>query len=156
MKRVPRPRLIERRLTRFMREPASIRNAVSVIVGGTAAVMLGAALLMRTVDHREYSNTWRALWWAIQTVTTVGYGDVTPRHASGRLVAVVVMLWGVAFLAIVTAVITSTFVARAARERFDVDLHVADDADDRIAVRLDDLALRLERVETLLSRICEG
>jgi voltage-gated potassium channel len=156
MKRVPRPRLIERRLTRFMREPASIRNAVSVIVGGTAAVMLGAALLMRTVDHREYSNTWRALWWAIQTVTTVGYGDVTPRHASGRLVAVVVMLWGVAFLAIVTAVITSTFVARAARERFDVDLHTADDADERIAVRLDDLALRLERVETLLSRICEG
>lgn len=156
MKSIPRPRLIERRLTRFMREPVSIRNAVSVIVGGTAAVMVGSALLMRTVDHREYSNTWRALWWAIQTVTTVGYGDVTPRHASGRLVGVVVMLWGVAFLAIMTAVITSTFVTCAARERFDLDVHAADAADERIAVRLDDLAMRLERVETLLSRICEG
>jgi voltage-gated potassium channel len=156
MTRVPLVRLVERRLNRFLREPASIRNAVSVIVGGTGAVVIGAALLMRTIDHREYSSTGRALWWAMQTVTTVGYGDVTPRHASGRLVAVVVMLWGVAFLAILTAAITSTFVARAARERFDVDIHAAEASDDRIVSRLDDLAVRLERVETLLSRLGDG
>jgi len=49
-------------------------------------------------------------------VTTVGYGDVAPSEVSGRIVAGAVMLYGIAFIAIVTAVITSTFVARAARE----------------------------------------
>ena len=76
---------------------------------------------MRVFDHDEYSNVWVGMWWAIQTVTTVGYGDVTPEHLSGRLIAVVVMLQGIAFLAIITAAITSTFVARATKE------HEADD-----------------------------
>jgi voltage-gated potassium channel len=49
----------------------------------------------------------------------IGYGDVTPKEPSGRIVAGVVMLEGVALLAITTAVITSTFVTRAARERED-------------------------------------
>jgi voltage-gated potassium channel len=48
-------------------------------------------------------------------VTTVGYGDVTPSHVAGRLVGAAVMLEGTAFIAIVTAAITSTFVARATR-----------------------------------------
>jgi voltage-gated potassium channel len=52
----------------------------------------------------------------LQTVTTVGYGDVTPTNLSGRLVGALVMLEGTAFIAIVTALITSTFVARATRE----------------------------------------
>ena len=50
-------------------------------------------------------------------VTTVGYGDVAPKNPSGKIVAALIMLEGVAFLAIVTAAITSTFVTRAARER---------------------------------------
>jgi voltage-gated potassium channel Kch len=53
------------------------------------------------------------MWWSLQTVTTVGYGDVTPGHFSGRLVGAVVMLEGTAFIAIITAAITSNFVARA-------------------------------------------
>ena len=52
----------------------------------------------------------------MQTIPTVGYGDVTPEHTSGRIIATFVMLWGIAFLSILTAMITSTFVARAARE----------------------------------------
>ena len=57
------------------------------------------------------------MWWALQTVTTVGYGDVTPSRFSGRIIAAFVMLEGIAFLTIVIAAITSTFVARAAEER---------------------------------------
>jgi voltage-gated potassium channel len=56
------------------------------------------------------------MWWALQTVTTVGYGDVAPKDLVGRLVGALVMLEGAAFIAIVTAVVTSTFVARATRE----------------------------------------
>lgn len=56
------------------------------------------------------------MWWSLQTVTTVGYGDVTPAELTGRLVGAAVMLYGTAFIAIITAVITSTFVTRAASQ----------------------------------------
>jgi voltage-gated potassium channel len=150
---VARPRVIERRLSRFLREPVSVRNAVSVIVGATTLVVVVGALLMRLLDRDEYSNLGRALWWAMQTVTTVGYGDVTPTHTSGRLVAAALMLWGVAFIAITTAAITSTFVARAAREREHVLATGEETEEQRLDARLDDLAARLERIEQALSRL---
>ena len=153
MTTVRRPRVVERRMSRFLQEPVSIRNAVSVIVGGTAVVVGIAALLMRIFDSAEFGHTGRALWWAIQTVTTVGYGDVTPSHVSGRIIATVVMLYGVAFLAILTAAITSTFVARAARERYGMDEGAGETPEERVDARFDDLVERLDRVEKMLSRL---
>ena len=109
--------MIERRFTKFMNAPPTIRSAVSTIVTATLAVVVVSGVLMRFFDHEEFGNVWLGMWWAIQTVTTVGYGDVTPRAVIGRLVATVVMLQGIAFIAIITAVITSSFVARATRAR---------------------------------------
>jgi voltage-gated potassium channel Kch len=152
---VARPRVpvknvnvIERRMSRFMREPPSVRVAASVIVTATAVVVVGAGILMRIVDHQEYRNVWVGMWWALQTVTTVGYGDVTPAHRSGRIVAAFVMLEGIAFLAITTAVITSTFVARAQAERQQAESAVADS-------RMDDLEAQLDRIEALLREISD-
>lgn len=108
--------LIERRLERFLREPPSVRNAAGVIVVATAVIVVGAGVLISLIDREEYPSVGVGMWWALQTVTTVGYGDVTPTHVGGRLVGAAVMLEGTAFIAIVTAVITSTFVARATRE----------------------------------------
>ena len=79
--------------------------------------MVGGGVLIWLVDRSEYPNPWVGMWWAIQTAATVGYGDVTPRHVSGRIVGVVMMLWGVAFISIVTAIITTTFITRARVER---------------------------------------
>ena len=109
--------LIERRLERYLREPPTVRNAAGVIVIATTLIVVGAGVLISLIDNSEYPNVGVGMWWALQTITTVGYGDVTPSEPSGRLVAVVVMLQGIAFIAIVTAVITSTFVGRATRER---------------------------------------
>jgi voltage-gated potassium channel len=109
--------MIERRFTKFMNAPPTIRSAVSTIVTATLAVVVVSGVLMRFFDHEEFGNVWLGMWWAIQTVTTVGYGDVTPKAVIGRLVATVVMLQGIAFIAIITAVITSSFVARATRAR---------------------------------------
>ena len=53
-----------------------------------------------------------ALWWAITTVTTVGYGDVYPVTTQGRLVAGVLMVAGVAFLGAVTATLSSWLLCR--------------------------------------------
>ena len=150
--RVARPRLIERRTSQFLREPPTVRNAAGVIVVVTAVVVLASGIAMRVVDAEEYPNVWRGFWWAMQTVTTVGYGDVTPSHTGGRIVAVAVMLWGIAFLAVIVAAITSTFVARAAGER----ARPGGEGQGSLDGRLDDLAERLERVERALTRLADG
>jgi voltage-gated potassium channel len=142
---------MERRISRFQRNPLSVVNAVRVIVGTTALVVVVSSLLMWLFDHEEYPNLGRALWWAMQTIPTVGYGDVTPQNVSGRIIATFVMLWGIAFLSILTAVITSTFVARAARER-ERELLDADGAPEDPLTKLDEIAARLDRIEALLAK----
>ena len=149
MPRLTRPNVIERRMSTFLRSPPKVTTAASVIVTATAVVVVVGGMLMRFLDHKEYANVWVGMWWAIQTVTTVGYGDVTPTATSGRIVAVLVMLEGIALLTIVIAAITSTFVARAEKE-LDKD---EDAAEARIESRLDDLSSRLERVESMLRQL---
>ena len=109
--------LIERRMTKFMREPPSVRLAASVIVTATSFIVVAGGVLMRVFDHSEYGSVWLGMWWILQTVTTVGYGDYVPNNTVGKLITAFVMLEGIAFLSIVTAGITSVFVARAERER---------------------------------------
>jgi voltage-gated potassium channel Kch len=148
MSRVPRPNPIERRMSRFLREPPSVRTAASVIVTATAVVVVLGGVLMRVFDHTEYSNIWVGMWWALQTVTTVGYGDVTPHRPIGRVIAAVAMLEGIALLTILTAAITSMFVARAARDQR-VEAEAAD-SDVRLEAQLDAIAQRLDRIEQTL------
>jgi voltage-gated potassium channel Kch len=127
-----------------------VRTAAGVIVTATTAVVIGGGVLIRLLDHGEYSDIWVGMWWALQTVTTVGYGDVTPKNPSGRIIAAFVMLQGIAFLAITTAAITSTFVARANKERdlaHDAD---EDDAEVRIEAQLKGIDQRLDRIEKML------
>ena len=130
-----------------------MRTAVSVIVTATLVVVIGGGALLWLLDHDEYPHIGTGMWLALQTVTTVGYGDVTPKHAGGRIVAALIMLDGVAFLAIITAAITSTFVARAERERLAAaqDTHVSDER--RTDARLDDLAEQLNRLESMMQEL---
>jgi voltage-gated potassium channel Kch len=152
MPRVARPNPIERSMSRFLREPPSVRTAARVIVTVTAVVVVVGGVLMWALDHDEYRNIWVGMWWALQTVTTVGYGDVTPRHTSGRIIAAFVMLEGIAFLTIVIAAITSTFVARAATERDIAQAGAEDEAEVRIEARLDGIEQRLDRLEQMLRK----
>jgi voltage-gated potassium channel len=109
--------ILERRVARFLQEPPTVRGATAVIVTATAVVVFGSGVLMTVIDNEEYPTFGIGLWWAVQTVTTVGYGDVAPTDVLGRLVGAFVMLEGTAFIAIVTAVITSSFVTRAQSEQ---------------------------------------
>ena len=151
MPKTPRPDLLERQVTKFLREPVSVRNAARVIVVTTLLIVVIGGIAIRLLDHREYSSIWLGMWWALQTVTTVGYGDVTPENVPGRFVGALMMLQGIAFLAITTAAITSTFVARAQAKRQAEE----DRAEDRLDARLDDLSERMDRVEQLLLKLTE-
>lgn len=107
---------VERQFEAFLRKPLSVRKAMAVIVTATIVSVLIGGLVINLVDRAEFPNVGTGLWWALQTVTTVGYGDVTPQNGAGRLVGAAIVLESIAFIAIVTAAITSSFVERARRE----------------------------------------
>ena len=138
---LPRPgrSILERRLDRFLSKPPTVRAAASVIVSATTLVVVASAVLMRLVDRTDFPTIWDALWWALQTATTVGYGDKVPHHTGGYVVGAVVLLEGIAFLAIITAAVTSMFVARAERA-----LGVSNDR------HWAELQTRLDRIEDAL------
>ena len=139
---------LERKFSRVLREPPSVRVATGVIVSATLVVVVGSGVVIWALDHDEYPNIWVGMWWALQTVTTVGYGDVSPTNPSGRIIGAVVMLYGVAFVTIFVAAITSIFVTRASQERGIAE----DEAEQRIEARLDVIDDRLGRLEDLLRK----
>ena len=100
---------------------------------------------MTVVDHDEFPSIGSGLWWAVQTVTTVGYGDHVPADVPGRLVATLVMLLGIGFITVITASITSGFVARWQQERS----RAGNDAPS--AEQLRSIDERLERIEAALN-----
>jgi voltage-gated potassium channel len=96
------------------------------------------------VDPDTYDTVWLGMWWGVETVTTVGYGDVVPQDTVGKVIAVFLMLGGLSLLAVVTGAITSAFVSRAEAER-------RKGGDDPVMQRLDDMSAQLEQIETELS-----
>lgn len=145
------PNLVERRLSRFMQEQPTVRSAARAIVSAAFAVTVGGGLLIWLVDRSEYPNPWIGMWFAIQTATTVGYGDVTPTHLSGRIVGVIVMLWGVAFITIITAIITTTFITRARMERrAGLARELAEDDAQSLTERFDAIEAKLDQLEAAI------
>jgi voltage-gated potassium channel len=153
--RIERRPIVKREIERFQADPASIRKATTVIVSVTiVAVILGAIVLV--LFSRDFDDLGTALWFTLQTVTTVGYGDVTPTTGFGRLVAGVVMVVAIGFLTIVTALITSTFVDAAQRRRRQAEIDAEVEAAARTEARLEELVERLAAIEASLERLEGG
>lgn len=125
------------------------RRAALLIGIATVLVTLVSGILMRWVDQTDFDNIWLGLWWAVQTVTTVGYGDTVPQTVAGRVLATLVMLTGIGFISVVTAAITAAFI-ESARRRLTEEAAASDLLEDETDHRLDDVLTRLERIETLL------
>jgi voltage-gated potassium channel len=137
---------LERWLDRALARAETPRGGATVIAVITTIATVGFGLLMTTIDHKNFSTIGQGLWWAVQTVTTVGYGDQVPSNTAGRLVAAAVMLLGLSFLAVITAAVTSSFVARATEER----TRRAGRAAPATAQDVRDINERLDRMEALL------
>jgi len=138
-------RLSEREQNKMVRP----RNAAYFIVVLWLAAVVVWGVLEHLIDKDTFPTVWLGMWWALQTVTTVGYGDIVPESTVGRLVATFLLLGGLAFLSVVTATITSSFVARRQAE-------MADDANDPILSRIDRLDARLDGIEAELRRLGRG
>jgi hypothetical protein len=73
----------ERRLDKWVARATTPKAAAAVIATVTTLTTIVAGLLMTVADHDNFPSVGRGLWWAIQTVTTVGYGDVVPDSTGG-------------------------------------------------------------------------
>ena len=138
---------LERWFDRALARAETPRGGAAVIAAVTTIATVGFGLLMTAIDHKNFATVGQGLWWSVQTVTTVGYGDIVPTNPSGQIVAALVMLLGLAFLSVITAAITSSFVARATEERAKRTGGGAAPATEH-DVR--DMNKRLDRIEALL------
>jgi voltage-gated potassium channel len=143
---VPAPDRREELARRLTSSPLKARRAVAIISSFTLVLTLVAAVLAFLLDREDFPNLGISIWWALQTVTTVGYGDFVPTNTEGRIIGSVVMLGGISFVAVVTASIAAALV-EAARRRAG-----AESGPHSVAAKLDEIAARLERLEAGLQR----
>jgi voltage-gated potassium channel len=109
-----------------------------------------SGIAIRLADHRDFDKIGSGIWWAVQTVTTVGYGDLVPHNTAGRVIAALVMLTGIAFVTVITAAITATLVEEMRRRREGVDPE-AGRLESLLGARLEVIGSRLEAIETTLT-----
>jgi voltage-gated potassium channel len=96
--------------------------------------VLGGGAAFAAVESHQDLSAWDGVWWAITTVTTVGYGDIGPHTDAGRVIALAVMVVGIGFVALITAAAAERFMRRGERE-------------DELQRRLDEISARLVAIE---------
>lgn len=131
------------RLLRLLRLGMLARRLLSTEGVRDAAVLaamtvLGGGAAYAAVEKAQHLSAWDGVWWAIVTVTTVGYGDTYPHTNAGRVIAIVVMFVGIGFIAILTAAAAERFL-RAQRAELNELAGVER--------RLDEVLRRLESLE---------
>ena len=149
-----RPSLFERSVLRVANS-RSLTLGLSLTFVGLAFV---GAILMRIADPDNFPSLGLAIWWALQTVTTVGYGDVTPTTDVGRVIGGIEMVTGVSFIAFLTAGVTSAVIQRAsakaqAVERAQDEREAEAILDALVETRraVTELDARLERIESKIT-----
>ena len=113
------------KLARFLSEAAELRHAIGMarekiivflFTVPTFVSVMGAAMYMIEHDHNDgFSNIPQSMYWAIVTMTTVGYGDVTPVTVAGKVMASVIILIGYAMIVVPTGFVSAEFVAAKGR-----------------------------------------
>lgn len=131
------------RLLRLLKLAKLIRRLFSTEGVRDAAVLalltvLGGGAAFAAVEKQQDLSAWDGVWWALTTVTTVGYGDLSPQTDAGRIIAIVVMLVGIGFIAILTAAAAERFLRVQRQERADLQ---------RVEQRLDQIVARLDSIE---------
>ena len=115
------------------------RYAAYVVIAFWTLAIVVFGVVERLIDPETFGSIWLGIWWATQTVTTVGYGDLVPQQTAGKVIAVFLMLGGLSFLAVLTGAITSAFVTRAQAEE-------KEESGDAVLERLDELGSQLEAI----------
>ena len=104
-------RLVNERGMTWLNKAVISGRIIPYLVLMMLAVMTAAAVVVHVLSPKAFSTWGDEFWWAAQTVTTVGYGDVVPTTGGGRFIGGITMFVSVAFVSLVTAIVTAGFVA---------------------------------------------
>jgi voltage-gated potassium channel len=116
-------------------ERLTLFRAVRTIVVIATLLVLAGGALVRVIEPHTFHSIGLAWWWAVTTVTTVGYGDVVPVSTGGRFVGGALMLAGVSLIPLVTSVVVSVLTLK------------------RQQVQHDEQTARLARIEERLEQL---
>jgi voltage-gated potassium channel len=119
---------------------AALLAAMTVVAGGFA---------FEAVERGQHFSALDGLWWAVVTVTTVGYGDLVPKTETGRLIGTVVMFAGIGFVAVLTAAAAERFMTHGANRRS----REGAGHEGEVIARLDRLADALEHLNQRLGSL---
>jgi voltage-gated potassium channel len=144
--KTPVDRWIDRRLSSRALRP---RNAARLIAVIWIATVIVFGVLAWIVDPDSFDTVWLAFWWALQTITTVGYGDVVPQETDGKVVGAVLMLGGLSLLSVITATVTSAFITRRQAE-------LMESGEDPVIRHLQQIESRLDAIDAELRRLRES
>jgi voltage-gated potassium channel len=137
-----------RRLAAMLRrKPLTPRRAAVIIATYTVLVTCAGGLVAWLTDRNNFHSLGDGLWWALQTVTTVGYGDVVPHSGTSRVIGAVVMISGIAFLTVITAAVTAALIEAARRRQ-----PPAPDRD-RLSESMQQVTTRLSAIEARLDEL---
>ncbi|HSE81176.1 MAG TPA: potassium channel family protein [Gaiellaceae bacterium] len=123
-------------------ERLTLPRAVATVVSVAFILVLIAGALERIVEPEVFTSLGLAYWWAVVTVTTVGYGDVVPESTIGRLVGTGLMLTGLGLIPTLTSVVVATLVGKRTRAQ-----------QEQLDQQAKEHAAALERIEAHLTRI---
>ena len=136
-------RWLEKRIERKGLRP---RDAAYLIAAFWVIAVVVFGVVERLVDPKTFHSIWLGMWWAVETVTTVGYGDIVPDQTAGKIIAAFLMLGGLSLIAVVTAAITSGFVSRSEAQR-------RASGDDPVMQKLGEMAAELQQVKAKLDEL---
>jgi len=102
--------IISERTLRRIDRAVENGKIIPFLAVATLAIALAAGIAANFLSPEGFDSLGDAIWWAAQTVTTVGYGDVVPESTGGRLIGILIMVFGVASVSLITALVTSSFI----------------------------------------------
>ena len=128
-----------------LRKPLTPGRAGRSIALATLLVTVAGGVAIWLIDREDFPNVGLGLWWAVQTVTTVGYGDKVPQQVDGRILATFVMLSGIGFLTVITAAITAALIETVRRQ-------YGERTEEHLTAKLDEVLARIQALEDRLER----
>ncbi len=131
------------------------RNHLGSTLGVSLIIMVVAGILIAGIDP-AIKSPWEGLWWAWVTITTVGYGDVVPVSAEGRVLGAILILIGVGLFAMLTASFSVLFISRSEdRMEENIEKQVSQ-KEARTLAQLNRIEKKIERLEELIERQGKG
>jgi voltage-gated potassium channel len=127
-------------------------RVIPYLAGMTAALAALCGFVATLVDRKDFPTFGDGIWWAIVTLGTVGYGDIVPHSAWGRVLGGAVIVLGVTFLSFLMATVTSYFVTAQQERATRHERELRQSAERESIALLRQIEERLTAIEARLER----